>query len=118
MKEKLIIHCDEYNWTLVAQRVVTKKGSKNMGGTYDYTLGYFPNLASLAKYAAERQLRVHGLENYEEARDELLKVLNETIKEINTHECKCKNTMKSCISNSENPKLTKMKRGRKKTKTT
>jgi len=118
MNEKLIIHCDEYNWTLVARRVVTKKGSKNMGGTYDHTLGYFPNLGALSRFAAERQLRVHGLEDYEEARDELLRVLSETVKEINEHECKCENTMKSCISQTENPKLTKMKRGRKKNKST
>ncbi len=113
MQEKLIIHCDEYNWTLTAQRVVSKKGSKNMGGTYEHTIGFFSTLATLAKYANERQLRVHGLKDYEEARDELQRVLDDTIAKLNVHECG--SNVKACINADTNSTLTKQKRGRKKT---
>ena len=114
MQEKLIIYSDEFNWTLVARRIVTKKGSVNMGGTYDHTVGFFPTLDALTKYAVERQLRVHGLDDFVAARDELRSVLEDTIKKVNAHECKCGNTTRSCINNDESSSLTKQKRGRKK----
>lgn len=111
-QEKLKIQCDEYNWTLIAERVVTKKGSKNIGGTYEHTIGYFSSLKALANYAIERQLRVHGLDNYEVARDELQRVMDETIEKVNVHTERM--DVKKYISDTEDPELTKMKRGRKK----
>jgi predicted AlkP superfamily phosphohydrolase/phosphomutase len=83
-----------------------------MGGTYEHSLGFFPTLAALAKYANERQLRVHGLKDYENARDELQRVLDDTIAKLNVHECS--SDIKACINADNNSTLTKKKRGRKK----
>jgi hypothetical protein len=111
-EEKLIILADENNWTLIARRVVTKKGSKNPGSTYDHTIGYFSNLHDMAVYASERQLRVHGIEEYETAKNGILEALEKAISTINDHECKCGHDLKKCVSSVENLDIRKRKRGR------
>ena len=53
------------------------------------------------------------MKDYEEARDELQRVLDDTIAKINVHECG--SNVKACLNADTNSTLTKQKRGRKKT---
>ena len=66
---------DQYNWILQEVSTIQKEDSANFGKESVKNIGYFGTVESLKAFAIERSLKIHGLDQLEKAKADLIQLV-------------------------------------------